>query len=285
MSSRFRIRVTRNVHRLLLLCVLLCNAALCTQAQTHKDNTKDTPIATASKKANTDTTAAKRPNAYQMSKAVKASANTKAALSDTAVFTKTSVKHIADLSADSLRHLHLSDSIARAVQSQKAKKTFIPNPQRALWLALVIPGGGQIYNRKYWKLPLVYGGFVGCIYALRWNNQMYKDYSQAYLDIMDDDPKTQSYISMLPFNYDVTANADRLKTLFKNKKNYFRRYRDMSTFCIMGVYLLSVIDAYVDAELSVFDISRDLSMKLGPTVINSGTLSRSAVGLQCSLNF
>ena len=59
-----------------------------------------------------------------------------------------------------------------------------PKPQRALWLALVIPGGGQIYNRKYWKLPIVYGGFVGCIYALTWNNSMYRDYAQAYLDIM-----------------------------------------------------------------------------------------------------
>jgi hypothetical protein len=60
----------------------------------------------------------------------------------------------------------------------------------------------------------------------------------------------------------------------------------MSTFCIMGVYLLSVVDAYVDAELSVFDISHDLSMKLEPTVINTGSnLRRSAVGLQCSLHF
>ena len=68
------------------------------------------------------------------------------------------------------------------------KERFIPNPNRSVWLALVIPGGGQIYNRKYWKLPLVYGGFVGCAYALNWNSLMYKDYSQAYLDIMDDDP-------------------------------------------------------------------------------------------------
>ena len=73
--------------------------------------------------------------------------------------------------------------------SKKPKRdwtTWKPNPQRALWLALVIPGGGQIYNRKYWKLPIVYGGFLGCIYALTWNNMMYKDYSQAFLDISKD---------------------------------------------------------------------------------------------------
>ena len=82
--------------------------------------------------------------------------------------------------------------------------TWKPNPQRALWLALVFPGGGQIYNRKYWKLPLVYGGFMGCIYALSWNNMMYKDYSQAYLDIMDDDPGTASYNTFMHLGRTIT---------------------------------------------------------------------------------
>ena len=66
-------------------------------------------------------------------------------------------------------------------------QNFNPVPAKAVWFAALFPGGGQIYNRKYWKLPIVYGGFVGCAYAMRWNNQMYSDYSQAYLDIMDDD--------------------------------------------------------------------------------------------------
>ena len=92
----------------------------------------------------------------------------------------------------------IDPSIANAVVPSTGKthqrdwSSWTPDPQRALWLALVIPGGGQIYNRKYWKLPLVYGGFMGCIYAMRWNNMMYKDYAQAYLDIMDDDPGTAS---------------------------------------------------------------------------------------------
>lgn len=84
-----------------------------------------------------------------------------------------------------------NDSIQNALPTEK--KRFIPNSNRATWLALIIPGGGQIYNRKYWKLPIVYGGFMGCAYALSWNGKMYKDYSQAYLDIMDDDPNTKSY--------------------------------------------------------------------------------------------
>ena len=141
--------------------------------------------------------------------------------------------------------------------------TWKPKPQRALWMALVIPGGGQIYNRKYWKLPLVYGGFVGCIYAMTWNNMMYKDYSQAYLDIMDDDPKTASYNKFLHLGRQITAeNEERYKNIFKKRKDRYRRYRDMSFFVMIGVYALSVIDAYVDAELSDFDISKDLSLRV-----------------------
>ena len=70
-----------------------------------------------------------------------------------------------------------------------------PNPKRALWLAIVLPGAGQVYNRKYWKLPIFYGGFVGCIYAMTWNNQMYHDYAQAYIDIMDNDPTRRVIIT------------------------------------------------------------------------------------------
>ena len=168
--------------------------------------------------------------------------------------------------------------------------TWRPSPQRALWLAIVIPGGGQIYNRKYWKLPIVYGGFVGCAYAMQWNNQMYKDYSQAYLDLMDDDPKTQSYSQFMHLGAQITeSNEDRYKTLFKKRKDYYRRYRDLSFFVMVGVYALSVIDAYVDASLSDFDISKDLTMTVSPTFINSNTdrnpIKSGALGLQCSLNF
>ncbi len=179
-----------------------------------------------------------------------------------------------------------NDSVQQqANQLPKARKQWIPDPKRATWLALVIPGGGQIYNRKYWKLPLVYGGFVACAYALNWNNQMYSDYSQAYLDIMDDDPNTKSYMDFLPPNYDITGSESRFQEIFRKKKDYYRRYRDMSVFCFIGVYLLSVIDAYVDAELSNFDISKDLGMKVEPAVINNGSTKKSGFGLQCSIRF
>ncbi|MCH5177196.1 MAG: hypothetical protein J1F25_04155 [Prevotellaceae bacterium] len=189
--------------------------------------------------------------------------------------------------------LQFSDSLQIDAASIEVE-AWMPDPKKALWLAIVFPGGGQIYNRKYWKLPLFYGGFLGCAYAINWNNTMYRDYSQAYIDIMDDDPNTKSYENFLPPTYDVNSNINRLKTLFKRKKDYYRRYRDLSLFCVIGVYALSIIDAYVDAELSSFDISRDLSMKVRPSIINDrhhmalgvgNSLMSNSYGVQCSFSF
>ena len=104
------------------------------------------------------------------------------------------------LAVSDARSLLPDDSTSVVVKKEKIRRdwsTWRPNPKRALWLALVLPGAGQIYNRKYWKLPIFYGGFIGCIYALSWNNTMYKDYSQAYLDISDNDPSTASYNKFL----------------------------------------------------------------------------------------
>ncbi|MBR1545190.1 MAG: hypothetical protein IJ633_00125 [Prevotella sp.] len=178
----------------------------------------------------------------------------------------------------------------RIVKPKRDWNTWQPDPKRALWLALVLPGAGQIYNRKYWKLPIIYGGFIGCIYALTWNNMMYKDYSQAYLDIMDTDPGTASYNKFLHLGVEInSSNESRYKEIFKNRKDKYRRWRDMSFFVMIGVYALSVIDAYVDAELSAFDISKDLSLKVEPAVIpnhGGGTpLQAQSLGVNCKLNF
>ena len=190
--------------------------------------------------------------------------------------------------ADSLKLLAQPDTIR--LKKRRDWATWRPNPKRAMWLAIVLPGAGQIYNRKYWKLPLVYGGFVGCAYAMRWNNQMYRDYSQAYMDLMDNDPNTQSYNQFLHLGVKIDeTNIDRYKTLFKNRKDRFRRWRDLSVFCMIGVYALSIVDAYVDASLSEFDISNNLSLRVEPTIINNSAernvLKQNTLGLSCSLNF
>lgn len=177
----------------------------------------------------------------------------------------------------------------RKQQREMERAQFVPDPQRALWLALIIPGAGQIYNRKYWKLPLVYGGFLGCTYAFTWNQQMYSDYSQAYLDIMDTNPETHSYTEFLPPNFNMEGREEHFKEVFKNRKNRYRRWRDLSAFCFVGVYILSVIDAYVDAQLSEFDITPDLTMRLEPTVIDQQKFNsqqkQQSYGIGCTLNF
>ncbi|MDR0745984.1 MAG: DUF5683 domain-containing protein [Mediterranea sp.] len=181
-----------------------------------------------------------------------------------------------------------ADSIAATPEIPE--KVWIPDPTKATWLAMVFPGAGQIYNRKYWKIPIVYGGFAGCAYALSWNNKMFRDYSQAYVDIMDGDPNTNSYYDLV-VGVTIDEKTDtRYGPLLKKRKDYYRRYRDISVFAFIGVYLLSIVDAYVDAELSNFDITPDLSMRVEPTIISNQRNNYignrgNAVGLQCSLTF
>ena len=184
---------------------------------------------------------------------------------------------------------HITEDILARHGIKRDLTNFKPDPIRALWLGLVIPGAGQIYNRKYWKLPIVYGGFLGCVYALTWNGQMFSDYSKAYLDITDSDPNTKSYEKMLPPNYNISGQESRFQNIFKSKKDTFRRFRDLSIFAFGGVYLLSVIDAYVDAELSTFDLSHDLSFQIQHTMIETERIDihhrHTTPGIQCVINF
>lgn len=177
----------------------------------------------------------------------------------------------------------------------KEIKPWKPNPTKSLWLALVIPGGGQIYNRKYWKLPIVYGGFVGCLYAYNWNSQMYKDYRQAYLDIMDNDPNSNSYKDFFRPGYDFEKNKEYVKGVFKKRKDRYRRWRDLSIFATIAVYALSVVDAYVDAQLASFDISEDINLTIEPQIMSGygnegGRTDRFSpkdgyYGLNCNITF
>lgn len=173
----------------------------------------------------------------------------------------------------------------RGMEVSDRIRNFKPEPYKATWLAVVLPGAGQIYNRKYWKLPIVYGGFMGCLYAYNWNNQMYSDYRQAFLDIMDADPNTKSYETFFPSGYDYQRNEQYLKDLFKKRKDRYRRWRDLSIFACVGVYLVSIVDAYVDAHLSSFDISEDINLSIHPEMINSSASTNNYYGLNCNISF
>jgi hypothetical protein len=147
-----------------------------------------------------------------------------------------------------------------------------PNPTKSVWLAAIVPGLGQIYNRSYWKLPILYGGLMGCAYAISWNNARYQDYHQAYRDILNDkelstDPN-RSYNAMLPKGYTVESMGGRAyyTKVLKDKQNTYHRYRDLSIVITVAVYALSIVDAFVDAQLFDFDISPDLSLNVEPQI-------------------
>lgn len=177
----------------------------------------------------------------------------------------------------------LSDKLPK--EDMKTIKPFAPDPTRAVWYSALFPGLGQIYNRKYWKLPIVYGGFAATFYAYNWNSQFLKDYSQAYLDIMDNDPNTKSYEDIVPPSMLNSYNQDQLKNILKRQKDMFRRNRDLSIISMLGVYLLSVLDAYVDAQLFDFDINPDISMRVEPTIIMPEKSAPQGVGVSWSLRF
>ncbi|MDE7119769.1 MAG: hypothetical protein K2O10_04095 [Muribaculaceae bacterium] len=163
---------------------------------------------------------------------------------------------------------------------------FSPDPTRAVWMSALFPGLGQIYNRRYWKLPIIVGGYLGLAYATSWNNTMLSDYTRAYRDLLDNDPDTRSYMDLFAPNVNE-ADLDKswLQRLLQSRKNYFRRNRDLCIIGMVGVYLLAMVDAYVDASLSHFDISPQLSMDVAPALIRESRDGHPSIGLVWALNF
>lgn len=187
------------------------------------------------------------------------------------------------LEADSLM-ISVPDTVA--VVPEEHFRVFNPDPTRATWLSVLCPGLGQLYNRRFWKLPIVVGAYMGLIYATSWNNTMLTDYTTAYNDLMDNDPATNSYMNFFaPGVTESQLNRDWLQRTFQSRKNYFRRNRDLCIVGMLGVYLVAIIDAYVDASLAHFDISPDLSLEWSPTFFNSNIRSLPSFGLQWALSF
>ena len=167
------------------------------------------------------------------------------------------------------------------------RRPFNPDPTRAVWLSALCPGLGQVYNRRYWKLPIIVAGFMGLGYGASWNNGQYNDYARGYSDLMDADPNTKSYMNFFP---PTTQESDLDQTWLANtlrsRKNYYRRNRELCIICMVGVYLLCMVDAYVDATMAHFDISPDLSLDVQPTVFAvPGERNKPAMGIQWAFNF
>lgn len=160
-----------------------------------------------------------------------------------------------------------------------------PDALKAVWLGAIIPGAGQIYNGSYWKLPIVYGGLMGCGYAISLNQSRYNSYKTAYRDLYNDsqagtvtnDP-SKSYNAILPEGYDIDrlGGVSKYTSTLQNWQSNYRRYRDWSIVATIVVYALSLIDAYVDAQLFDFDISPDLTLNVEPQIYYDLQQQRSA---------
>jgi Family of unknown function (DUF5683) len=139
-----------------------------------------------------------------------------------------------------------------------AQKTEKPHsPHKAAVMSALLPGSGQAYNKKYWKIPVLYGGFVGLGYAIRFNNREYSQYKDAFKLRLDGDESTvDPYVG-------IYSDND-LSTL----KDFYRRNRDLSIIGCGLLYILNIVDASVDAHLFSFNVSSDLSLNITPSTLS-----------------
>jgi hypothetical protein len=148
------------------------------------------------------------------------------------------------------------------------------SPKKAALLSAALPGAGQVYNKKYWKLPVIYVGFAGLAYSFQFNQSRYVKYRNALKVRLDDDPATvDPYV-------DAYSDED-LTTLYQ----YYHRYRDLTVIGAAALYLLNIVDAAVDAHLFTFNVSDDLSINLHPTLINTAGTNQYTGGLGFNIKF
>jgi hypothetical protein len=158
------------------------------------------------------------------------------------------------------------------------KQHFKAEPLKATMLAVALPGAGQIYNRKFWKIPVVYAGFGVLFYSAGVNSKNYTTYMQAYQDFTDVIPETDSYRDVIPADpatYDPVLHPDTYDPSsaqyyedgLLRMVDYYKRYRDLSYIGIAAWYLLSILDANVDASLFEFDVTDNLDITLAPMVM------------------
>ncbi len=168
-----------------------------------------------------------------------------------------------------------------------SKKDRVYDPKKAAMLSAALPGLGQIYNRKYWKLPFIYGGFAGLGYGIYWNNKWYLNYKNYYSDYVDNDPTTNRYYEVITQDQIDTnfPNKEDLANKFQQRRNSYRRDRDYVIIFTVGLYVLNILDASVDAHLSDFDIGKELSLKVKPKVEYMDLAGQASVGIGCSLRF
>ncbi len=153
------------------------------------------------------------------------------------------------------------------------------NPQKAALMSAILPGLGQVYNKKYWKVPIVFAGFGTLGFFIDYNQKGYLKWRLAYIDISEDN------VLDMDLGYDFPLTKDQIE----RTKNSYKRYRDLSIIGTAGFYILQILDATVDAYLFDWDISEDLSMRIEPTMIQAPALlptpASGTLALRASFSF
>ena len=169
------------------------------------------------------------------------------------------------------------------------------SPHKATFYSAILPGLGQAYNKKYWKIPILYAGIGGVIYGLNFNTENYNKYRRAYRDYLIQDPGNTSYLDnaryrglskeeMIYLLENNSSAASQYESLLENKRDYYKKYRDLCYVGLAVAYVLNLIDASVDAHFKTFDVSDDLSMHFEPTISPMGG-GFNSVGMQLRFIF
>ncbi|MFI3267915.1 MAG: DUF5683 domain-containing protein [Rikenellaceae bacterium] len=150
--------------------------------------------------------------------------------------------------------------------------------KKATMLSAVFPGAGQVYNKSYWKLPIIYGGLATFGYVIDYNNRGYKRFKTAYEMLTDGNDATVDEF-----------NGYYSSTFLENTRDSYRRYRDLGIILTCGFYLLNIIDAHVEAYLKRYDVSDDLAMTVEPTLMPAAKAvnrpSFDGIGMSMKINF
>lgn len=178
----------------------------------------------------------------------------------------------------------LVDSVGALVVVQDSvspkKKSFLyrtfkedyPNPNKALYLSLVFPGGGQLYNKRWWKAPIVWGGYAALIYAAKYNTGLYKRLKVAYLKELQGMEHEFS-------NSNLDAND------LKRLRDDFDKKKQLSYIGMFGLHIVQAAEAFVDCHLKTFDVSDDLSFRIKPTLEPNLASNLPAMGFGVAFSF
>lgn len=178
----------------------------------------------------------------------------------------------------------------------------VRSPHKATMYSVIFPGLGQAYNKKYWKIPILYIGIGLNIYAINWNTKNYKKYKSGYKDFSTyydfkyqgekpinpiEEPTSKSFENIfknVDFEKTTVSQDNNYKTFFKNGKDSYKHDRDLTYIILAGVYVLNIIDATVDAHFTNFNVNDDLTIRVEPAV-NYSAFSGNSLGFRCQITF